>query len=77
MLKSQNVRTTLPERKRLLYLALMMWGSASVGVLFGLQIAYGEGFHRVGLGLVLLSLLTAIPAIVLTRRAVIAGRDRE
>jgi hypothetical protein len=77
MLKSQNELKALPERKRLRYLALMAWGSTVVGVLFGLQIAYVEGFRLIGLGLVLLALLTAIPAIMLTRRAVIASRHRE
>jgi hypothetical protein len=69
MFKSHDELAALPEYARLRYVANRMWVAIALGVLFGLQIAFLEGFRTMGLIIVALVVLCIPCPAVLALRA--------
>jgi hypothetical protein len=67
--KSRDELRGLPEDQRLRYVARYMWISLALGIGFGLEVAFVEGFHNLGLLLSALGLLGIPFPIWLTLRA--------
>ena len=70
----------MSEPARLRYLARSQWILIVLSILFGLQIAFGEGFRGVGLALVGLGVISFVPSLFMmlrARRLERDGADRE
>ncbi|HEV7567201.1 MAG TPA: hypothetical protein VGO31_14725 [Microbacteriaceae bacterium] len=74
--KSRAELQELPERERFRYLARMMWILIALEMLFGLQLAFLEGFRTIGLALVALGVLSLVCPLSMTLLARRLARER-
>jgi hypothetical protein len=67
--KSRQELAALPEYERIRYVARMMWVTVALGLGFGLQLAFLEGFRGTGLLIVASTALVLPCAVIFTLRA--------